>query len=148
MPDFWDNPKEAEKLLKSTKQKKIWTDAFEGVSQAIEDLSVLYEFFQAGEGSEEDVEQQYQQAKQLLEELEFKNMLSGEEDQMNCMLQINSGAGGTESQDWAEMLMRMYIMYADKHGLKAQVIEEQAGDGAGIKSCTIEVSGDFAYGFL
>jgi peptide chain release factor 2 len=148
MPDFWDHPKEAEKLLKATKQKKIWTDAFEGVVKSIEDLSVLYEFFQAGEGTEEDVEEQYVLSKQLLEELEFKNMLSGEEDQMNCMLQINSGAGGTESQDWAEMLMRMYIMYADKRGLKAQVVEEQAGDGAGIKSCTIEVSGDFAYGFL
>jgi peptide chain release factor 2 len=75
-------------------------------------------------------------------------MLSNEEDQMNCMININSGAGGTESQDWAEMLMRMYIMYADKHGLKAAVVDEQAGDGAGIKSCAIEVSGDFAYGFL
>ncbi len=148
MPDFWDYPKEAEKLLKLTKQKKIWTDAYEGVVKSIEDLSVLYEFFQAGEGTEEDVEEQYVLSKQQLEELEFKNMLSGEEDQMNCMLQINSGAGGTESQDWAEMLMRMYIMYADKRGLKAQVVEEQAGDGAGIKSCTIEVSGDFAYGFL
>ncbi len=148
MPDFWDYPKEAEKLLKLTKQKKIWTDAYEGVVKSIEDLSVLYEFFQAGEGTEEDVEEQYVLSKQSLEELEFKNMLSGEEDQMNCMLQINSGAGGTESQDWAEMLMRMYIMYADKRGLKAQVVEEQAGDGAGIKSCTIEVSGDFAYGFL
>jgi peptide chain release factor 2 len=148
MPDFWDHPKEAEKLLKATKQKKIWTDAYEGVFKSIEDLSVLYEFFQAGEGTEEDVEEQYVSSKQSLEELEFKNMLSGEEDQMNCMLQINSGAGGTESQDWAEMLMRMYIMYADKRGLKAQVVEEQAGDGAGIKSCTIEVSGDFAYGFL
>lgn len=148
MPDFWDHPKEAEKLLKATKQKKIWTDAYEGVFKSIEDLTVLYEFFQAGEGTEEDVEEQYVSSKQSLEELEFKNMLSGEEDQMNCMLQINSGAGGTESQDWAEMLMRMYIMYADKRGLKAQVVEEQAGDGAGIKSCTIEVSGDFAYGFL
>lgn len=148
MPDFWDHPKEAEKLLKATKQKKIWTDAFEGVIKSIDDLAVLYEFFQAGEGTEEEVESQYLGTKKLLEELEFKNMLSGEEDQMNCMLQINSGAGGTESQDWAEMLMRMYIMYADKRGLKAQVVEEQAGDGAGIKSCTIEVSGDFAYGFL
>jgi peptide chain release factor 2 len=148
MPDFWDYPKEAEKLLKLTKQKKIWTDAYEGVVKSIEDLSVLYEFFQAGEDTEDDVEEQYVLSKQSLEELEFKNMLSGEEDQMNCMLQINSGAGGTESQDWAEMLMRMYIMYADKRGLKAQVVEEQAGDGAGIKSCTIEVSGDFAYGFL
>jgi peptide chain release factor 2 len=148
MPDFWDNVKEAEALLKATKQKKIWTDAYAQVIQSLDDLSVLYEFYQAGEGSEEEVEAEYKTAKNLLEELEFKNMLSGEEDQMNCMLQINSGAGGTESQDWAEMLMRMYIMYADKKGLKAQVIEEQAGDGAGIKSCTIEVSGDFAYGFL
>jgi peptide chain release factor 2 len=148
MPDFWDNVKEAEALLKATKQKKIWTDAYAQVIQSIDDLNILYEFYQAGEGSEEEVEAEYKTAKNLLEELEFKNMLSGEEDQMNCMLQINSGAGGTESQDWAEMLMRMYIMYADKKGLKAQVIEEQAGDGAGIKSCTIEVSGDFAYGFL
>jgi peptide chain release factor 2 len=148
MPDFWDNPKEAEKLLKATKQKKIWTDAYEGVITSIDDLAVLYEFFQAGEGTEEEVEKNYTSTKKLLEELEFKNMLSGEEDQMNCLLQINSGAGGTESQDWAEMLMRMYIMYADKRGLKAQVVEEQAGDGAGIKSCTIEVSGEFAYGFL
>lgn len=148
MPDFWDNVKEAEALLKATKQKKIWTDAYAQVIQSLDDLSVLYEFYQVGEGSEEEVEEQYKVAKNLLEELEFKNMLSGEEDQMNCMLQINSGAGGTESQDWAEMLMRMYIMYADKKGLKAQVIEEQAGDGAGIKSCTIEVSGEFAYGFL
>jgi len=148
MPDFWDNVKEAEALLKATKQKKIWTDAYAQVIQSIDELNILYEFYQAGEGSEEEVEAEYKIAKNLLEELEFKNMLSGEEDQMNCMLQINSGAGGTESQDWAEMLMRMYIMYADKKGLKAQVIEEQAGDGAGIKSCTIEVSGDFAYGFL
>lgn len=148
MPDFWDNAKEAEALLKATKQKKIWTDAYQAVEASIEDLSVLFDFFQAGEGSEEEVDQQFQKTKELLEELEFKNMLSGEEDQFNCMVQINSGAGGTESQDWAEMLMRMYIMYADKHGLKAQVVEEQAGDGAGIKSCTIEVSGDFAYGFL
>ncbi len=114
----------------------------------MEDLSVLFEFYQEGEGTEEEVESAYQIAAKVVEELEFKNMLSNEEDQMNCMININSGAGGTESQDWAEMLMRMYIMYADKHGLKAAVVDEQAGDGAGIKSCSIEVSGDFAYGFL
>ena len=114
----------------------------------LEDLSVLFEFYQEGEGTEEEVESAYQIAAKVVEELEFKNMLSNEEDQMNCMININSGAGGTESQDWAEMLMRMYIMYADKHGLKAAVVDEQAGDGAGIKSCSIEVSGDFAYGFL
>ena len=83
-----------------------------------------------------------------MEELEFKNMLSGEEDQLNCIISINSGAGGTESQDWAEMLMRMYLMYADKHKMKAVVLDEQKGDGAGIKSCSIEIQGDFAYGYL
>jgi peptide chain release factor 2 len=135
-------------LLKSTKIKKNWTEAYASAQAAVEDLQVLYEFFQLGEGNETDIEQQYQHAMVLVEELEFKNMLSSEEDQMNCILQINSGAGGTESQDWAEMLMRMYIMYADKHGLKASVIDEQAGDGAGIKSCSIEVEGAFAYGYL
>lgn len=147
-PGFWDNPKEAEKLVKATRLKKIWTDAYAHTQTVIEDLAVLFEFYQAGEGSEEEVESAYQHALSVLEELEFKNMLSNEEDQMNCMININSGAGGTESQDWAEMLMRMYIMYADKHGLKAAVVDEQAGDGAGVKSCSIEVSGDFAYGFL
>jgi peptide chain release factor 2 len=90
----------------------------------------------------------YATAVESLEELELKNMLSGEEDQLNCVLNINSGAGGTESQDWAQMLIRMYIQYADKHGFKAEVIDEQVGDGAGIKSCSIEVHGDFAYGYL
>ncbi len=98
--------------------------------------------------SEEELQTAYANALNLVEELEFKNMLSGEEDQFNCIININSGAGGTESQDWAEMLMRMYIMYADRKGFKAAVVDEQAGDGAGIKSCSIEVTGDFAYGFL
>ncbi len=147
-PGFWDDPKKAEQILKATKQKKIWTDAYEACTGKVDDLSVLYEFFQAGEGTEEELEANYQDVLQAVEELEFKNMLSSEEDQMNCVIQINSGAGGTESQDWAEMLMRMYLMYADKHGLKAAVLDEQAGDGAGIKSCSIEVEGDFAYGYL
>ncbi len=101
-----------------------------------------------GEATETEVEAQYLKSIKSVEELEFKNMLSGEEDQLNCVISINSGAGGTESQDWAEMLMRMYIMYADKHGYKVSVIDEQKGDGAGIKSCTLEIEGDFAYGYL
>jgi peptide chain release factor 2 len=145
---FWDDPKKAEQVLKSTKQKKIWTDAYANAVAQVDDLSVLLEFYQAGEGTEEDVDAQFNLSSQVVEDLEFNNMLSSEEDQMNCVLQINSGAGGTESQDWAEMLMRMYIMYADKHGLKAAVVDEQAGDGAGIKSCSIEVEGNFAYGYL
>lgn len=147
-PSFWDDPKRAEQILKSIKQKKLWTDAYAAASSAVEDLSVLYEFFNAGESSEEEVEQAYLHTLQMVEELELKNMLSNEEDQLNCIININSGAGGTESQDWAEMLMRMYIMYCDKHGYKASVVDEQPGDGAGIKSCSIEVMGDFAYGYL
>ncbi len=114
----------------------------------MQDLSVLFEFYQAKEVTEEELNESFYETLKVVEELEFKNMLSAEEDQFNCILNINSGAGGTESQDWAEMLMRMYIMYADKKGFKAAVVDEQAGDGAGIKSCSIEVAGSFAYGFL
>ena len=109
---------------------------------------MLYEFYQVNEISEEELNLNYSETCKIVEELELKNMLSGEEDMFNCIININSGAGGTESQDWAEMLMRMYIMYADKKGFKAAVVDEQAGDGAGIKSCSIEVEGEFAYGFL
>ena len=145
---FWDDPKRAEQILKSIKQKKVWTDAYQAAENAVEDLSVLHEFFMMGEAQEEEVEAAYKSAIEVVESLELKNMLSGEEDQFNCILNINSGAGGTESQDWAEMLMRMYIMYSDKHGFKASVVDEQPGDGAGIKSCSIEITGDFAYGYL
>lgn len=135
-------------MLKNIRPKKIWTEAFAATQQTFDDLAVLFEFYQAGESTEEEVEQQYKLAMDSVESLEFKNMLSNEEDQLNCVITINSGAGGTESQDWAEMLMRMYIMYCDRQGFKAAVIDEQAGDGAGIKSCSIEVTGDFAYGYL
>ncbi len=147
-PGFWDNPKAAEKVLKEIRLKKIWTQGYELIFNTLEDLSVLYEFFQAGEATEEELEISYKHALKVVEELEFKNMLSHEEDQLNCVLNINSGAGGTESQDWAEMLMRMYLMYAEKHGMKTTLVDETPGDGAGIKSCSIEIDGDFAYGFL
>jgi peptide chain release factor 2 len=135
-------------VLKQIKLKKIWTDAFAQTQSVFDDLAVLKEFNEAGEASDEELDAQYEKTVAAVEDLEFKNMLSGEEDQLNCVLNINSGAGGTESQDWAEMLMRMYLMYADKHDLKAFVIDEQKGDGAGIKSCSLEISGDFAYGYL
>jgi peptide chain release factor 2 len=112
------------------------------------DAEVMYDFFKAGEASEEDAESNYQNALKAVEELEFKNMLSGEEDELDCIITINSGAGGTESQDWADMLMRMYIMYAEKHGYGLEVIDEQAGDGAGIKSATLAIKGPFAFGYL
>jgi peptide chain release factor 2 len=114
----------------------------------VDDLEVLYDFYKEGEASEEDVEKQYAQAFQKLEALEFRNMLSGEEDQMSAVLNINAGAGGTESQDWAQMLLRMYRMWGENHGYTIREIDYQEGDGAGIKSASLEFEGDFAYGYL
>ncbi len=108
----------------------------------------MLEFFKAGEVTEKEVDVQYDSALKLLDDLEFKNMLSGEEDSLDAVVTINSGAGGTESQDWAEMLMRMYIRWGERHGMKITEIERTDGDGAGIKSCTLEFEGAFAYGYL
>ena len=113
-----------------------------------EDLLVLKEFFDEGEDNEQEVNNQFDKLTEAVEDLEFRNMLSSEEDSLDAILEINSGAGGTESQDWAEMLLRMYVMYCDKNGLNATISEKLDGDGAGIKSARIEISGDFAYGFL
>ena len=113
-----------------------------------EDLTVMLEFYQADEATEEELKAQFDKTVEVLEDLEFKNMLSGEEDQLNALMTINSGAGGTESQDWAQMLMRMYIMYGEKNGMKVKEVSYQAGEEAGIKSVSLEFEGDFAYGFL
>ena len=141
---FWDNPKQAEQILKGIKVKKIWTDVFAALQAQFDDLVVLWEL----EADEQEIEAQYQKLLKETEELEFKNMLSGEEDQLSAIININSGAGGTESQDWASMLMRMYLMWAEKHGYKVSELDYQEGDGAGIKSCSLEITGDFAYGYL
>lgn len=147
-PDFWNDPKRAEQILKSIKQKKNWTDAFQSVSISVEDLTVLFDFLKEGAATEEEVDASYTQAQLLLEDLEFKNMLSGEEDAMSAILSINAGAGGTESCDWASMLMRMYIRWAERMGYKINEVDRADGDVAGIKSVTIEIEGDFAYGYL
>lgn len=147
-PDFWNDPKEAEKVLKGIRNKKVWTDAFAAVHSATEDTETLEEFRQMEEATEEEVEAEYQKAMKLLEELEFKKMLSGEEDQLNAMIEINPGAGGTESNDWAEILMRMYIMWGEKKGMKVKQVNYQPGEVAGLKSCTLEFEGEFAYGQL
>lgn len=147
-PDFWNDPKRAERILKQIKEKKTWTESFRDTETAVEDAGVLLDFFKAGEVDEKEVEQQYRKALTLVEELEFKNMLSSDEDKLDAVLTINSGAGGTESQDWAEMLMRMYIRWGERHGMKITEIERTDGDGAGIKSCTLEFEGPFAYGYL
>lgn len=135
-------------MLKGIRSKKVWTDAFTEVNTALEDTETLEEFRQMEEASDEEVESAYHKALQLLEELEFKKMLSGEEDQLNAMIEINPGAGGTESNDWAEILMRMYIMWGEKKGMKVKQVNYQPGDVAGLKSCTLEFEGEFAYGQL
>lgn len=114
----------------------------------MDDLELLFDFYKEGEANEEDVEQQYQATKAFLEEVEFKNMLSGKEDILSCVVQINAGAGGTESCDWAEMLMRMYMMWGDKNGYKIKETDRSDGDVAGIKSVTLEFEGDYAFGYL
>ncbi|HDQ16443.1 MAG TPA: PCRF domain-containing protein, partial [Bacteroidetes bacterium] len=114
----------------------------------MDDLHVFFEFYEVGELGEEEIEKAYQSAKKHIEDLEFLKMLGAEEDSLNAILNINSGAGGTESQDWAEMLMRMYLRWAEKNNIKTSVLERQEGEHAGIKSCSIEFEGEFAYGYL
>ena len=121
---------------------------YEQVETAVEDFAVLFEFWKEGEGTEEDVKAAYDKALQAIEDTEFKSTLNQPEDELPAVLQINSGAGGTESQDWSEMLARMYRMYGEKQGWKVTVLDWVDGDGAGIKTCTLQFDGEFAYGFL
>lgn len=148
MPGFWDDSKAAEGILQGIKAQKIWTEEFDAVFNAVEDLGVMYDFFHAGDASEEEAKAEYQKAIKLVEELEFKNMLSAKEDQLDAVLQITAGAGGTESCDWASILMRMYIMWGESKGYKVIEQDYQEGDVAGIKTVTLQFSGDFAYGYL
>ncbi|MGK7396498.1 MAG: peptide chain release factor 2 [Candidatus Cyclobacteriaceae bacterium M3_2C_046] len=147
-PEFWDDPKEAEKMLKGIKSKKFWTNRYDKISQLYEDLVTLYEFYEDDEVSEEDINKEFKKVLDEVEDLEFRKMLSNEEDQLNAILEINPGAGGTESQDWAEMLMRMYIMWGESNDFKVRQVNYQPGETAGLKSATLEFDGDFAYGFL
>ncbi|MDR6942560.1 peptide chain release factor 2 [Mucilaginibacter pocheonensis] len=135
-------------MLASIKSKKVWTDEFQKVVSIIDDTGVLFEFYQAGDATEAEMQEQYDTAIKVVEELEFKNMLSAEEDQFNAVLQITAGAGGTESCDWAGMLMRMYIMWGEKNGYKVTEQDYQPGDVAGVKTVTLQLEGDFAYGYL
>lgn len=145
---FWDDPKKAEAFLKNINKKKVWVTAYDEVATVIEDLVVLADFLAEGEVEEGEVASQYETALVKVEELEFKNMLSGDEDNMSAVMTINPGAGGTESQDWAEMLMRMYIMWGEKNGMKVKELDFQSGEAAGIKSVTLQFDGDFAFGNL
>lgn len=142
--DFWDNPKEAQKLLKKLSVLQSWMKSYCLVESNIEELKVLLEL----EATEEEVKIQFEKAKLSLEDLEFKNMLSAQEDEMAAILTINPGAGGTESQDWAEMIMRMYLLWGEKNGYKVKELDLQKAEPAGIKSVTLEFDGDFAFGHL
>ena len=147
-PSFWDDPKEAEILLKKIRGKKYWVETFDSVISQLDDLSVLMEFFKEGEATEEEVEAHFNKLQEQVEELELKNMLSSEEDSLNAVLQITAGAGGTESCDWAAMLMRMYMMWGEKNGYKVKEINYQEGEVVGIKTVTLEFEGEFAFGYL
>ena len=147
-PEFWNDSKAAEKVMKRMRTKKSWVDAYDACGSAVEDVLVLHEFMKAGEAEEGEVDAAFAGALTSVEELEFKNMLSAEEDSLNAVMQITSGAGGTESCDWASMLMRMYRMWGEKNGHKVKELDFQDGDVAGIKQVTLEFSGDFSFGML
>ena len=147
-PGFWNDPEQAEEVMRSIKSNKKWVASYREAEQAIDDLQVLHDFYQEGEATEEEVSKQFKKATGQLEDLEFRATLNSEEDNLSAILTINSGAGGTESCDWAEMLMRMYLMWAEKEGYKVRELDLQQGDVAGIKSASLEIDGEFAYGML
>jgi peptide chain release factor 2 len=147
-PNFWDDPKQAEQIIKTINKKKFWVETFDKLSDDVDELLLVQELYNGKEASEDELQDAYNTAYKTLEDLEFKNMLSAEEDNLNAILEINSGAGGTESQDWSSMLYRMYLMWAEKNGFKVREVDYQKGDEAGIKTATIEIEGDFAYGYL
>ena len=134
--------------MKSIREKKSWVEDYNPSKTLVEDLEVIYEFFKEDEASSEDVQKRFDKALNLIEKLEFKNMLSEPSDSLSAVLQITAGAGGTESCDWASMLMRMYLMYAEKNGFKVKELNFQEGEVAGIKTVTLEIEGDYAFGWL
>jgi peptide chain release factor 2 len=147
-PAFWDNPVKAETTMREMRGLKFWTDGFDQLTNAQGDLETIWEFYEMQEASEAEVDAEGDKLEAKLEALEFRKMMSDEGDNMSAVLEINAGAGGTESQDWASMLLRMYQMWSEKNGFKIRLVDQNDGDVAGIKSVTIEVDGEFAYGNL
>ena len=147
-PNFWNNPKEAEVFMKELRLKKKWVSDYNSIISLHDDTQVLLDFFKDGDAEEDEVKELYIKLQELLETVEFRNMLSEEGDNLSAVIQITAGAGGTESCDWAEMLMRMYMMWGEKNGLKIKELNYQSGDAAGIKTVTLEFNGDYAFGWL
>ncbi len=135
-------------IVRSIRSKKKWVEGYESAENNAEELQILMEFFAEGDASEDEVQNQYNKTLEIVEDLEFRNMLSDEGDSMSAVLQITAGAGGTESCDWAAMLMRMYLMWGEKNGYKIKELNFQEGDVAGIKTVTLEFEGEFAFGYL
>lgn len=147
-PDFWNNPQEAQVQMKSIQSKKKWIEDYNASCDLATDLEILIEFQKEGEVTEEEVNVHYEKSLASIENLEFRNMLSDEGDELTAVLQITAGAGGTESCDWAAMLMRMYMMWSEKNGYKVKELNYQGGDVTGIKTVTLEIDGEFSFGWL
>lgn len=147
-PGFWDNPKEAEVFMKQLRSKKKWVNDYEEIFSRFEDIQVLMDFAKEDPDSEKELDDSYPVLLEKMDDLEFKNMLSNEGDELSAVLQITAGAGGTESCDWAAMLMRMYTMWAEKQGYKLRELNYQEGEVAGVKTVTLEIDGEFAFGYL
>ena len=147
-PEFWEDQKRAEEQMKVVKGLEKWLKGYQEVSTLADELATAFEFYKEELVTEQEVDDLYARTITSIEELELKNMLRKEEDSMDAVLKINSGAGGTEAQDWAQMLMRMYMQWADKNGYRIRIANLLEGDDAGIKSCTLEIEGEFAYGYL
>lgn len=147
-PNFWNDPKRAESIQRKIGLNKRWLDDYATIHREVDDLEGLYEFQKEGLATDEDVDSQYTKVSDILADAEFRGTLNEKEDEMSAVLNINAGAGGTEACDWASMLLRMYRMWAERAGFKVNEIFEQDGDAAGIKSASIEIVGDYAYGWL
>jgi peptide chain release factor 2 len=145
---FWEDAKRAERQMQTVKELKKWLELYRELNDAVEELQLAFDYVKEGVTSEQEVDAAYRRTKELTENLEFRNMLREEADQMSCVLKINSGAGGTESQDWASMLMRMYMRWSEASKYKVTISNIQDGDEAGIKTVTVNIEGDYAYGYL
>ena len=147
-PNFWDNPERAEQQLRKVASIKSWVEDYDRLAKLVEDLELMPDFVKEGLASEEELDAHHAATLEAVEALELRNMLRSDEDKLGAIMDINAGAGGTEALDWADMLLRMYTRWGEAHGYKVKVLDYQAGDEVGVKSCTIEFEGDFAYGYL
>ena len=147
-PDFWEDPERARVQLQKVSGIKVWIEDYERIAKEVEDLELMPDFVKEGVSTEAELDELYAAAMEHIEQLELRNMLRRDEDKLGAILDINAGAGGTEALDWASMLLRMYTRWAEAHGYRVKTLDYQAGDEVGVKSCTLEIEGEYAYGYL